>query len=188
MKRNELVTYSELEGNKTVNYLAKNIMIELGLKDHENNTLILYGINLLVMIATSNIEQATDGTKSDLMKNEIAEISKLEKKLSEIKKIRNDLRYYKGEKVREQWSSIDTLEKDLTNFKLKHRKLTSKDYFIIRLFGGWCRVANKAGLNDDKKTMFRKILVCIFEEYHISGSNIDAVKKAIKKLERENLL
>lgn len=121
MKRNELVTYSELEGNKTVSYLAKNIMIELGLKDHENNTLILYGINLLVMIATSNIEQATDGTKSDLMKNEIAEISKLEKKLSEIKKIRNDLRYYKGEKVREQWSSIDTLEKDLTNFKLKHR-------------------------------------------------------------------
>lgn len=188
MKSKEIITYSKVENHKTTNSLAVSMMIDLELKEHEKSALILFGLSLLINIVTSNIELLRDGSKTDLMKNEIAEITKLEKKLSEIKKIKKDLRYYKGENADEHWKSIDLIEKDLKSFKLSHRKLTSKDYFIIRLFRGWLRVAKKAGLDDKNKTMFKKILVCIFEEYHISGANIEAVKKSVQKLSRENLL
>lgn len=188
MSNKEVVTYAAVENSKTTSYLAKKIMIELGLKDHDKAALILWGLNLIVMIVMANVELLRDGSKKDLMKCELAEITKLEAKLCEVKKLKKDLRYYKGENVTGHWGAINLIEKDLKSFKLKHKRLTSKDYFIIRLFGGWNSVAKSGGLEDTNNTMFKKILVCIFEDYSISGANAEAVKKAVSKLQRENLL
>lgn len=188
MSNKEIITYSAIENSVITSDLATKIMIELGLKKHDKAALILFGLNLISRIVISNVELVKDGTKKDLMKIELAEIAKLETKLSEIKKLKQNLRYYKGELVTGQWDAINLIEKDLISFKLKHRRLTSKDYFIIRLFGGWQRVLKKTGLDDTNKVMFKKILVCIFERYNISGANAEAVKKAVSKLQRENLL
>lgn len=188
MSNNKIIPYSAIKNCETSISLAESMMIELGLKEHDKAALILFGLNLITKIVISNVETVRDGTKKDLMKIELAEITKLETKLSEIKKLKQNLRYYKGGIVTGHWDAINLIEKDLNDFRLKHRRLTSKDYFIIRLFGGWQRVLKKTGLDDTNKVMFKKILACIFYRYNISGANSEAVKKAVSKLQRENLL